>query len=216
MHLVLVDTRQDRDDQACGDPSLSFDPPCAEATDPERRMMSDDDEEWLLDELTTSDATWNVIGNQTVMTDLTVGGAILNYDQWDGYAPQRDRILTAIAAAELTNVVVVTGDIHIAGAAALTVGHAENKRVVASELVGTSISSEAPFPVEAEQLIGSMLSDVEYINVRQRGWCKVVFRDSTASAEFRVVADNRSADSPVAVDATVTIDASTPGIASVR
>ena len=47
------------------------------------------------------------------MTDLRfpVTGGILNYDQWDGYAPARDRML-ADAPADL---VVLTGDIHLAG-----------------------------------------------------------------------------------------------------
>ena len=37
-----------------------------------------------------------VLGQQTVLTDLRLpNGAILNYDQWDGYAPARDRLLAA-------------------------------------------------------------------------------------------------------------------------
>ena len=41
-----------------------------------------------------STATWTVIAQQTVLTDLRLpNGAVLNYDQWDGYAPARDRLL---------------------------------------------------------------------------------------------------------------------------
>ena len=46
--------------------------------------------------LAASTATWTVLGQQTVLTDLRLpNGAILNYDQWDGYAPARDRLLAA-------------------------------------------------------------------------------------------------------------------------
>ena len=43
-----------------------------------------------------------VIAQQTVLTDLRCrNGAILNYDQWDGYAPARDRLLAAGGAAPI-------------------------------------------------------------------------------------------------------------------
>ena len=47
------------------------------------------------------------------MTDLRFAGTggILNYDQWDGYVPARDRSLAGAPA----DLVVLTGDIHLAG-----------------------------------------------------------------------------------------------------
>ena len=41
--------------------------------------------QWLYDTLAASTSTWNVIGNQVVFADATLNGAVLNYDQWDGY-----------------------------------------------------------------------------------------------------------------------------------
>ena len=41
-------------------------------------------------------ATWAVIGQQTVLTDLAPNGGVLNYDQWDGYA--RPGALLPVAA----------------------------------------------------------------------------------------------------------------------
>jgi alkaline phosphatase D len=55
--LALLDGRQYRSDQACGDVSLSLDPPCTEVVDPARTMLGDDQEAWLFDTLTSSRAT---------------------------------------------------------------------------------------------------------------------------------------------------------------
>ena len=43
---------------------------------------------------------------------LDVGQTIINPDQWDGYAPARDRLLTHLVTANINNNVVLTGDIH--------------------------------------------------------------------------------------------------------
>ena len=86
--LTLLDGRQYRSDQACGDVTLSLDPPCPEVADPTRTMLGEEQETWLYDTLGASTATWNVIGNQVVFADATLNGAVLNYDQWDGYPVQ--------------------------------------------------------------------------------------------------------------------------------
>src|SRR3954470_3654873 len=79
--LTLLDGRQYRSDQACGDATLSLDPPCAEVLDPARTMLGDAQEQWLYAGLASSTSTWNVIGNQVIFADATLNGAVLNYDQ---------------------------------------------------------------------------------------------------------------------------------------
>ena len=44
-------------------------------------------------------AAWNVLGNQVVMGDARFDGAVLNYDQWDGYPVARQRLLRGIVDA---------------------------------------------------------------------------------------------------------------------
>ena len=67
-------------------------------------------------------------------------GGLYNNDQWDGYPQQRDRVWAMLR--ERPNPVVVTGDIHAAGVAALhhTLGDVSTPRI-GTELVGTSVSS---------------------------------------------------------------------------
>ena len=127
--LFLLDGRQYRSDQACGDRVLSLEPACPETFAPGRTMLGDAQERWLLDGLAATTATWNVIGNQTILADLTLNGAVLNFDQWDGYPDARQRLLGGIDQANLTNVVTITGDIHAAGVADLTVDDENGRHV---------------------------------------------------------------------------------------
>ncbi len=80
--------------------------------DPTRTLLGDDQETWLLDQLSASSAKWKIIGQQVVMTPTFVGGSPFNYDQWDGYAPARDRIFEHVEQNGIQNLVVLTGDIH--------------------------------------------------------------------------------------------------------
>ena len=44
--------------------------------------------------------------------DRRVPPTLANLDQWDGYAPQRTRLLQLLADAHVANPVVLAGDIH--------------------------------------------------------------------------------------------------------
>jgi alkaline phosphatase D len=129
LDLALLDGRQYRSDQACGDPGLSLDPACPETFDPDRTMLGAEQEAWLIDTLDAATSTWRVIGNQTVFGDLTLAGAVLNYDQWDGYPADRSAIVDRLAADAVPNVVVLTGDIHLAGTGTIRAGERRRRRV---------------------------------------------------------------------------------------
>ena len=59
--LNVLDTRQWRSDQACGDGVTTN---CAEALDPARTILGSEQETWLFDNLGRAKATWTVIGQQ--------------------------------------------------------------------------------------------------------------------------------------------------------
>ena len=206
-HLFMLDTRQYRDIQACGVDGISLEPACPEVNDPARTIVGADQEQWLLDGLRDSDTTWNVLGNQVVMTRLMVGEAVLNYDQWDGYAASRQHLYERLRSEGITNTVVVTGDIHLSGVGDLT----DEQGVVATELVGTSIASVADLPEGVDQLVADNLADVKYFNSARRGWCHNVVTAEQWTAEFRAVEDNTVDGSATTVDATFTITPDRPG-----
>jgi alkaline phosphatase D len=132
--INLLDTRQYRDDQPCGEdgPGGGRVVTCPERVDPRRTILGDHQRRWLLRGLDRSQARWNVLAQQVVMADLDLHpgpGRSWWSDAWDGYAADRDRILKFLWDRQPANPVVLTGDIHAP--------------VVATELVGTSVSSGA-------------------------------------------------------------------------
>jgi alkaline phosphatase D len=210
--LFMLDTRQYRDDQPCGSTGgVNTAKPCAEVDDPARTMLGRDQERWLLDGLDASDTTWNVIGNQVVMTPIQVDGVALNYDQWDGYGASRARLLDHLAAKEIVNTVVVTGDLHLGAVGSLVSDASKVPTLIATELVGTSISSDPGLPAGIGKVVMSAVPDLSYFDADHRGWCHCVVTPEKWTAEFRVVADDRAQSSPVTVAATFEIHPDEPG-----
>ena len=137
----VLDGRQYRSDQACRDRNQ---PVCDEALNPERTMLGPAQERWLYEGLGTSSARWNVLANQVMVARLAGtrdGETTVSMDRWDGYVVAQRRLLSFLDQRRPTNPVVLTGDIHSNWAADLKADFDDpSSRVVAAELVGTSIS----------------------------------------------------------------------------
>ncbi|MGO3327464.1 alkaline phosphatase D family protein [Gordonia sp. (in: high G+C Gram-positive bacteria)] len=133
-----------------------------ESDDPARTITGRRQMEWVKNAITTSDATWQVIGNSVmispvlippldpartkVITDLVgipESGIPYNGDQWDGYVADRQRLLDAIDDADQKNVVFITGDIHMSWANDIPRKPANypGAGTVATEFVVTSVTS---------------------------------------------------------------------------
>ena len=194
--LVLLDGRQFRSDQACGSPTLSLEPPCSEAGDPARTMLGPEQEAWAGAALAASTASWATICQQTVLTDLRFDGAILNYDQWDGYAPARDRLLAQAAAVD--RLVVLTGDIHLAGVGTLP--------GLGVEFVTTSISSAGELDPALQPILDSFTTVVA-AELTHRGYTRHTVTAARWTAEYRIVADVADPASPVATWRSFHVDA---------
>ncbi len=206
--LALLDERQYRSNQACGDVVLSLDPPCAEALDPDRTMLGVEQEQWLLDTMEASSAQWNVIGNQVVLTDATFGGAILNYDQWDGYPVARERLLSRLEAAGIENLVVITGDIHLAA-----VGHLNHGEVpLGVEFIATSISSSGLFTANLEDILKTFPALVD-AELEHRGYTLHTVTPERWEAEYRIVTDVAARDSRVTTYRTFTVESGSNAVA---
>jgi alkaline phosphatase D len=204
--LVVLDGRQYRTDQACGDPGLSLDPPCPETFDESRTMLGDVQEAWLLDTLGSASATWQVIAQQTVFGDVTLGGAVLNYDQWDGYPFERNRIVDALDPAK--NTVVLTGDIHFAGAGTIRQGGRGTGTPVAAEFVATSISSGGLVDPAVTEVVRA-IPDIVDVELEHRGYILHTVTPDRWSAEYRMVETVKEPGAPMFVHATYVIDAGT-------
>jgi alkaline phosphatase D len=134
----LLDTRQFRNDQACGD-GWKY---CPDAGDPTRSLPGIPQENWLLDGLGQHYGTWDFIGQQVFFArDADENGAA-SMDAWDGYPASRDRIQKGWVRRAVRNPVVLTGDVHKAWANDLKVDYTNpNSPVIGTELVTSSVSS---------------------------------------------------------------------------
>jgi alkaline phosphatase D len=210
-NVFMLDGRQFRTDQACDDKVLSTDPPCPETFDNARTMLGPEQEKWLLDGLKASKSTWDIIGNQTILSDITLNNAVLNFDQWDGYPAARKRLVDGIAAIGRTGTVVVTGDIHLAGVADVTTAQPDQGgRTVATEFVSTSISSTGNLPDGADKILGSFKT-VKYAEAVKRGYTMHTVTPTQWTAVYRSVEDISRADSAVTAVATFTVTPTKPG-----
>ena len=138
MAMQLLDTRQYRDDQPCGD---GFKPACPDVFAKDKQVLGKAQEEWLNRNLSKGGATWNTLAQQVTMMSLDrrrkpdEPKKILNIDSWAGYEAPRERILSRFAG--LKNCIVLTGDEHQNFCGDLVL----KDKVVGAEIVTTSISS---------------------------------------------------------------------------
>ena len=153
-------------------------------------MLGDEQEAWLGEALAESDATWNVLAQQVVMTRLAlIPGTddLFNLDQWDGYPASRQRVIDLLR--EVSNPVVITGDIHLSGLGVVARdGTDPTMEPVATELVGTSISSSFPAAfVDAIGAIASASTAVYYAEARHRVYVVFEVTPDDLRADYRYV-----------------------------
>jgi alkaline phosphatase D len=209
----VIDTRQYRDPQAC---SGSLGPTCDARTDPGRTLLGAAQEAWLGESLAGSPATWDVLANQIVMTSMPFAGSLYNPDQWDGYTAARTRVLDLMAAGDVENAIVLTGDIHAAGIADLVDENPDGTPsgvARGTELVGGSISSTFPPDLAdiAEQLI-MQLPHVRFADTHRRGYMVCDVTPSELVTRYQVVETTLVPDAPVTTAGTWTTVAGTPGV----
>jgi alkaline phosphatase D len=85
------------------------------AQNPGRTMLGDDQRRWLISEIADSDATWTLWANEVLAAEfefLREDGRQVNADAWDGYGRERNRVLSALADADVESFVALTGDMH--------------------------------------------------------------------------------------------------------
>ena len=213
LNLLVVDGRQYRDDQACGDAVLSTQPACDEALDPARTMLGAEQEKWFSENINDTTKVWNVMANQTVMTDIRLGAAVLNYDQWDGYAPDRNRILSDVVDQGVENFVVLTGDIHLAGVGQLTID-SNPTTAMGAEFVSTSISSSGNVSTDTEGLLIALPNIID-AETSHRGYTLHTLTANDWTAEYRIVDNNLVEGSTTSVWKTFKVTAGSPAVTQI-
>ncbi|GAA4919882.1 alkaline phosphatase D family protein [Streptomonospora salina] len=212
--VTMLDTRQFRDDQAC---SGRLEADCDARFDPDRSILGERQREWLTDGLASSQARWQVLGNQSPMTrtDSTPGeGTDVWMDPWDGYAADRERVLDAAVQRGVRNLVVVTGDRHENYAVDLKADYRDaDAPTVGTEFVGTSISTNGDGADLSEQ--GRRLKEANphfaFVN-EQRGYVRCTVTPEEWRTDFRVVPYVSRPGAPVSTRASFVVADGSPGV----
>jgi len=211
----VLDTRQFRSDQACGDGRQRG---CEERLDPARSITGDAQERWLLDGLEDSRTQWNVLAQQVFFAQRDYEAGPLqafSMDAWDGYVASRDRILGGIAERRVANPVVLTGDVHQHWAADLKADFDDpDSETLGSELVCSSITSggDGAAGVSAgNRVVFAESPHVKY-NDNRRGYVRCQVDRTQWKADFRVVPYVKRPGAPVATDKSFVIEAGRPGL----
>jgi alkaline phosphatase D len=217
----MIDGRQYRSRPACYEPPnrlrghLETDAACPERRAEGRTMVGYAQEGWLGLGLARSKAKWNVIAQDVLMAQLRQkmpdGNVGFWTDDWDGFPASRGRLLARIAQTRVSNPVVIGGDIHAFFANDLHVDFDDPKSpVVATEFVGTSVSSVGP-PYD---LIAAALPDnphVQFFESRQRGYVSVDVDDKQMTTRMRVVSDVADPKASVLTLRTFAVESGKPG-----
>ncbi len=205
--MYVLDTRQYRDKLACGG---DFGPVCAERDEEERSILGAEQEAWLHGGLRSSAATWRLIAQQVVMATLDFDSTIANFDQWDGYTASRQRLLDVMR--EIEDVVVLSGDIHVAMVADLTAFANAPSRIVGTELICPSVTSggdEDPLGDLSAGIEG--VPNVRYISGRARGYVRCEMDKTRIKVDLRRVSTVLSPSAEIETEASWEILKGTPG-----
>ncbi|QDY80848.1 alkaline phosphatase [Streptomyces qinzhouensis] len=185
----VLDTRQYRSDQAYGD---GWQRPGPKSEAIRRTMLGAGQERWLIDGWHSSTARWNLLPQQVTFArrrDVPGPGHKLSMDSWDGYPAARARVLAGAEAAGIRNLVVLTGDVHVAYGFDLKQDWDDPAaRTVGAEIATTSISSGrngTAQPANWSRLFEAN-PHLRFYDGR-RGYTVLTLREHTARADFRAV-----------------------------
>jgi len=215
IEFSVLDTRQYRTDHPCGDGVQVI---CPAGFDPTSTLLGPDQEQWLLAGLDASGAQWNVLGQQIMAAavDRQSGrGETFGMDSWNAYPAARDRIFGHLVNHQISNPVVLTGDVHAFWANDLKADFNDpESATIATEFVGTSISSNGDEdPADDPQL--SILPEnphVKFMDGTRRGYVRCDISRDLWRTDLMAVETVREPESAIEALASFVVEDGHPGI----
>ena len=215
--FFVLDTRQYRSPEIalCGEIDQTPSGYCPASADPSRTMLGANQRSWLLDGLAQSASPWNFVAQsvrfaqQDSNPDLgkhTFDGV----DNWMGYVADRQKILERFATTR--NPVVLSGDSHVNFVYDLRRDFSDpTSPTVATELLGTSISSEGdPFVEQTQFTPPAKNPQLKFVD-NHRGYVRCTLERNRLTADFRAVSTVRQPTASVRTTATFVVDDGKPG-----
>lgn len=158
--------------------------------------------DWFKNQLRSSTAKWKLIGNQVIFSPLNmarVRDQQFNMDAWDGYAGERDDIISYIDDNEISNVVIVAGDTHMSWAFEVPYeasAYKDNYRPVAIEIGTPSITSSnlnerspSEDVIMAEKMLQVSNPHLKYVDGRNHGYTILTLKQESATVEWYYVSN---------------------------
>ncbi len=215
----VLDDRQYRSPQVCprahrGGSNLVGDA-CTERLDPALTLLGSVQERWLEQSFAASPARWNVIAQQSLMSQLrrrnAAGDSQVWTDSWDGYPEARRRLLDAMTRHKLRNPLVIGGDVHAFYVSDVKRDFDDpHSPVVASEICGTSITSQGPGYARLARLAGDN-PHLKLADGSVRGYVAMTLDRDTAQGRLRVVETVKQKGAAIRTLATIVVRDGRPG-----
>jgi alkaline phosphatase D len=212
--LSVLDTRQWRSDQACGDGVHSD---CAEALAPVRTMLGAEQERWLFGNLATAKARWTVLGQQVYSfaydRDKVDPDGRFSMDKWDGYVAARQRLYARLQETKAPNPIVLSGDVHQHYGADLKADFTNPR----SATVGVEFTNSSVTTTGDGSDVGptweSTRGDNPHVryNSNRRGYIACTATPSRMRADFRILDKVTVPDMPVRTGGSLVVEAGRPG-----
>ena len=213
--VSLLDTRQFRTDQPCGD---RWPAGCDEIDRRDADVLGQRQLDWLVGNMSRSDATWQVLAQQIMMMDLDRApdepGLQVNADSWAGYRVPRAALLDELSKRGLDSTIVLTGDEHQHYAGNLyRDGTDRSGAPIATEFVATSISSGGDGEVQRRDMVAIQAANPQLVfNNSQRGYCVCEVTPDQWTTHHRVLDKVTTRGAPVTTAASFAVAPGRPGV----
>jgi alkaline phosphatase D len=214
--IHMLDTRQYRTDQPCGDGTK----PTCPAREGSSTMMGMVQEQWLNRQFAkskTAGAQWNVLAQQIIFSEIDVSRTSEKeymMDKWDGYPQARRRLISSIVEKRLENVVILSGDNHNNWVFDVEQNPDDiRSNVIASEFSGTSLTSGGDGADLAPEFapILSKNPQVKFHN-SQRGYVRCTVSPKQWTSDYRIVPFVSTPGAPIQTRASFLIEAGKQGV----
>lgn len=210
--LHVLDSRQYRSDQACGDGQR---PACPEWSDPDRTMLGERQERWLRQQVDRSRAAWTVLAQQVAFSPVYNPSRpqVMAMDPWSGYPAARRRLTDYMASRNEKDFVILTGDIHAHFVMDVKREPGDaGAPTVATEFIGTSISSGGDGSDRWPQFASyeSTMPTMKY-HTNRRGYVRCEVTPERWRADYLTVPFVTRPDAPLEVGGTFVVERGEPG-----
>ncbi len=222
-NLHMLDARQYRDHQVCTPPDQGgsrtiYDKTCPERLGPKGSLLGAQQEAWLQQGMQRSTAAFDIVGQQSIMAQMRMttprapepqaAEGFWN-DSWDGYPAARKRALQAWGTKK--NVLSLGGDVHATYISDLQADFDNpNSPVLATEIVGTSISSPS-WPQAVTERVMRNNPHMKFGKSDQRGYTVLQVDAKAVTAHLRVIDNARATEPVVSTAASFVVEAGRPG-----